>query len=223
MTIRRITLSALLLAAWPVWAAPAQGHVQVNPTVAAPGDAVKFLFLVPNERAQSTVEVALQVPKDVLPFSFDDPAGWRRTLEKKSDGSIEVVRWRGRLRSDGFAEFAFLASTPEQPGPVAWKSIQTYADGKETAWIGPPESEEPAAVTEVKADAPRQNAGGEGEDGGGTAPTAAAATPTSSSDDDNRDPLAIVLGAGGLALGAIALFVALRSRRGRDAPNAGPS
>ncbi len=220
--MRRMTLAVLLLATWPVLVDPAQGHVQVSPTLAAPGDAVKFLFLVPNEREESTVEVALQVPKDVLPFSFDDPPGWRRTLEKRGDGSIEVVRWRGRLQSDGFAEFAFLASTPEKVGPIAWKSIQTYADGKETAWIGPPDSDEPAAVTQVTADAPLQNAGGESE-GGEAAPAEAAATSTTSGDDDNRDPLAIVLGAGGLVLGAIALFVALRSRRGRDAPNAGPS
>lgn len=193
---------------------PAQAHVQVTPTVAAPGDAVKFLFLVPNERSESTVEVSLQVPKSVLPFSYNDPPGWRRTLEKRSDDSVEVVRWRGRLRSDGFTEFAFIASTPEQEGPIAWKSIQTYSDGKETAWIGPPDSEEPAAVTEVSADAPRQNAGGEGEGDAGAAAAETATTPTSDSGgDEDSDALPIALGAGGLALGGVALFVALRSRR----------
>ena len=173
---------------------------------------MKFEFLVPNERSESTVEVALQIPKGVLPFSFNDPAGWRRTLDRASDESIEVVRWRGRLRSDGFTEFGFLASTPEREGPISWKSIQTYEDGEETAWIGPPESEEPAAVTQVSADVPRQNAGGEGEGGAG-APVATdgTTTPAASSEDDS-DALPIALGAGGLALGAVALFFALRRR-----------
>jgi uncharacterized protein YcnI len=65
---------------------------------------VRFEFLVPNERDdESTVEVSLQIPKDVHAFSFDDPPGWRRTLDKASDGRVEVVRWRGRLRSDGLS------------------------------------------------------------------------------------------------------------------------
>ena len=209
--MKRVLISALATLA--VVVPPAQAHVQVTPTTAAPGDPVKFEFLVPNERDESTVEVSLQIPKDVLPFSFNDPPGWRRTLENASDGSIEVVRWRGRLRSDGFTQFAFLASTPEREGPIGWKSIQRYEDGKETAWIGPPDSEEPAAITQVRAGAPRQNAGGEGA-GAGDATPEAAATPTSGDGDgDNRDPLAIALGAGGLLLGATALFVALRRRR----------
>jgi uncharacterized protein YcnI len=214
--MRRLPLVLLALGSWAALIGPAKAHVQVNPTVAAPGDSVKFVFLVPNERSESTVAVSLQIPKDVLPFSFDDPPGWRRTLDKASDGSIEVVRWRGRLRRDGFTEFAFLASTPERAGPIAWKSIQTYDDGKETAWIGPPESEEPAAVTNVSADAPRQNAGGEGDSAtpaGASGAPAQTSTADSSSGDSNTLP--ILLGAGGLALGAVALFAALRGRRAR--------
>jgi hypothetical protein len=32
-------------------------------------------------------------------------------------------------------------------------------------WIGAPDSDFPAAVTHIQTNAPRQNAGGEGEDG----------------------------------------------------------
>jgi uncharacterized protein YcnI len=212
--MKRFIRSLFALAMWAGLTASSQAHVQVTPLTAAPGDAVRFEFLVPNERDDvSTVAVSLQIPKDVDPFSFDDPPGWRRTLNKAGDGRIDVVRWRGRLRSDGFTEFAFLASTPQREGPITWRSTQTYADGKETAWVGPPESDEPAAVTQVDADAPRRDAGGEGEGGvGAEVATDAPATPSTSGDDDNRDPLAIALGAGGLALGAVALFVALRRR-----------
>jgi uncharacterized protein YcnI len=210
-----IPLLALALSLGAV--APAQGHVQVNPTTAAPGDPVRFEFLVPNERSASTVRVSLKIPKDVLPFSFNDPPGWRRSLKKASDGSIDVVRWRGRLSSDGFTEFAFLASTPEREGSLVWKAIQDYTDGREVAWIGPPDSEEPAPVTRVIAGAPRQNAGGEGTagaTGGSDAGGTAAAAPTSgTADDDNRDWLAVALGASGLVLGAAALLLVLAGRR----------
>jgi uncharacterized protein YcnI len=158
--MKRFIGSLFALAMWAGLTASSQAHVQVTPLTAAPGDAVRFEFLVPNERDDvSTVAVSLQIPKDVDPFSFDDPPGWRRTLNKAGDGRIDVVRWRGRLRSDGFTEFAFLASTPQREGPITWRSTQTYADGKETAWVGPPESDEPAAVTQVDADAPRRDAG----------------------------------------------------------------
>jgi uncharacterized protein YcnI len=191
--------------------------VQVRPTTAAPGDPVLFELLVPNERSQSTVAVSLQIPKDVLPFSFQDPPGWRRKNELAGDGSIKVVRWRGRLAKDGFAQFHFLAATPEREGPISWKSIQTYEDGKEAAWIGPPDSEEPASVTNVTADAPRQNAGGEGaapaDEGGDTA----ASAQTGNEGGGDSDTLAIVLGAGGMLLGALALAVALLRRRSTTA------
>ena len=111
--------------------------------------------------------------------------------------------------------------------------MQTYDDGQQVRWIGPPESDTPAAVTAISASAPRENAGGEGAaadedaspaqdeatatDEGATATTTAqptdqqpAGTETSSGDDGNT--LALVLGAAGVVLGAIALIVALRRR-----------
>ncbi len=200
-------------------AAPAAAHVQVTPSVAAPGDPVQFELLVPGEREAHTTEVALQIPRGVLPFSFEDQPGWKRTVEPAADGSAGVVRWRGRLAADGFVRFAFLAATPEREGELAWKAVQRYDDGEEAAWIGPPDAENPAAVTTISAAAARQNAGGEGE-GGDPAPAAEAAPgrpePVAAADDGGGGTLGIVLGGAGLALGAAALAVALR-RRPREA------
>jgi uncharacterized protein YcnI len=211
------TVVVLAVVAWAaVTALPAQAHVQVSPTEAAPGDPVQFELLVPGESDAHTTEVSLQIPAGVLPFSFEDQPGWKRTVEHADDGSIAVVRWRGRLASDGFVRFAFLASTPEQEGDLVWKAVQRYDDGKEAAWIGPPDSDNPAAVTKVSAAAPRQNAGGEGEgtapEAGGAEPAATAAPADQSDGDDGGGTLGIVLGAAGLVLGAAALVVALRRR-----------
>jgi hypothetical protein len=77
-------------------------------------------------------------------------------------------------------------------------------------------------VTRVEKGAARQNAGGENAGGGGggapagqaqPAATAAAAITPAPTEDSGSDPLAIILGAGGLLLGAVALAVALRGRR----------
>jgi uncharacterized protein YcnI len=224
---RLAVLVAVVAACAAVTAQPAVAHIQIRPTAAAPGDSVLFQLLVPGERDARTVEVALQVPNGVLPFSFENTPGWRRKLELASDGSIDVVRWRGRLEPDGFVRFAFLAGTPEREGELEWKALQTYDDGHEARWIGPPDSENPAAVTDITASAMRENAGGEGASATGdeaspaeedsTADESATAVPTdqrpartetSSGDDGNT--FALVLGAAGVVLGASALFVALR-------------
>jgi hypothetical protein len=218
----RLRSSAILVAAASALlaAAPAGAHVQVQPAAAAPGDAVLFSVLVPNEREQSTVQVSLKVPKGVLPFAYEDPPGWRRKVTLAGDGSTDVVRWSGRLRADGFVRFGILAGTPEREGDLKWSAIQKYSDGKEAAWIGPPDAEEPAPVTRISSDVPRANAGGESEGGGGgeatPAPTAAAtATPhaeESGDDGGSSNAPGIILGGAGLVLGAAALVVALRRR-----------
>jgi uncharacterized protein YcnI len=215
--VARLRILPLAALAFAVLVAPASAHVQVTPTEAAPGDPVRFEVLIPGETEAHTTEVALQVPKGVLPFSFEDQPGWKRTLEQADDGSVGVIRWRGRLASDGFVRFSFLAATPEQEGELVWKAVQRYDDGDEAAWIGPPESDNPAPVTSVSAAAPRQNAGGEGgeataEGAAEPAPAAPAAAVTPADDGGSDGTIGIVLGGAGLVLGAAALVVALRRR-----------
>jgi uncharacterized protein YcnI len=217
--MRRLGALAAVGVAIAVAAPAANAHVQVTPAAAAPGDPVLWEVLVPGEKEARTTEVALQIPRGVLPFSWEDAPGWERELEMADDGSVEVVRWRGRLAPDGFVRFAFLASAPEQEGEISWKAVQRYDDGSESAWIEPPDGEFPAAVTEISASAQRQNAGGEGA--GDEAPSAEAqatpapADPAAATDDDGdgSSTLAIVLGAAGALLGAVALAVALQRRR----------
>lgn len=220
----RATVAAVLATvATLTAAAPASAHIQISPTVAAPDDAVLFQLLVPNEREDDTVEIRVQIPKGVLAFSFEDTPGWRRTTTNAADGSIGVVRWTGHAPKGGFVRFAFLASTPEKAGDIDWKAIQRYADGTTVRWIGAPDSDYPAAVTHIQANAPVQNAGGESEgkaDDGAVAatpeargtPSATVAVAAATSDAHTRDPLAIALGSAGLLLGAVSLVVALRRR-----------
>lgn len=217
--IRRALLAAG--AAALVFAAPASAHVQVRPALAAPGDPVLFQVIVPNEKDAHTVEVTLQIPKDVLPFSFEEPEGWTRENQEGSDGSLEQVTWKGELAEDGFARFSFLASTPEQEGEIVWKSIQTYDDGSVSRWIGEPDSDNPAAVTTISADAPRENAGGEGAEAESEAPAAEATTqaeqpptedaePASAPAEDDDSPLPIILSVVAVLLAAAALLMQLR-------------
>lgn len=201
-------LFAVALVAAGAFPAAAQAHIQVSPSAVAPGDAAKFTVLVPGERDSETVKVELQMPRALLPFSYEDTAGWKRRLVKAGNGSVERVVWTGRTASDGFTEFAFLAGTPDKAGELQFKALQTYADGTVVRWIGAPGSDNPAAVVKVDASAAKQNAGGESEASGGGAPAATLAA-AHADDGGSSNTLPIVLGAAGLLLGLIALVVAL--------------
>jgi uncharacterized protein YcnI len=200
--------------------AVAGAHIQVIPASVAPNDPVKFTVVVPGERSDSTTRVELKLPADLLPFSYEDTPGWKRQLTLAANGAVDRVVWTGKIPRDGFVEFSFLAGTPEKPGELVFKALQTYADGTVVRWIGGPKSEHPAPVVGVRKDAPRQNAGGEGGGGsaeatatGTAAPTVATAAITTTASD--RDPLALTLGGAGLLLGLIAVGISLRSARRR--------
>jgi uncharacterized protein YcnI len=207
-----VALGALALAA-----APASAHIQVRPTVAAPGDPVLFELIVPNEKDAKTVEVTLQVPKDVLPFSFEEPAGWTRTMKLNPDESIDTVTYKGKLAQDGFAQFSFLASTPEQEGEIVWKALQRYDDGSTVRWIGAPDSDNPAAVTKITKAAARENAGGEGANAAPTATATSSETSVSAqpaaaatTGDDGDSPLPLILSIAALVLAGAALVKVFR-------------
>lgn len=217
MRARMLTLcSGLLVAAALLGggAATAAAHIQVSPTLAAPNDAVKFTVLVPGEKAAAeTTRVELKVPAGVLPYSYADPAGWQRRLVKAKNNSIARIVWTGRLAPDGFAEFSILAATPPKPGLLRWKALQFYSDGEVVRWIGAPSSENPAPTTEIAADAPLQNAGGEGA-GGGTEQESVATGESEEASSSGDDGLARGLAIAALALAVVALGLAWR--RGRS-------
>lgn len=213
---RSLSRSAAIVAALALalaGVAAAQAHVQVRPAEAAPEDPVLWTVLVPNEKEVGTTRVELKIPEGVTPFSFLDVPGWKRTEQLAPNGALDTVTWTGKLADDGLAEFRFLATTPAQPGPIAWRALQTYADGSVVRWIGDQQSEEPASITRIATDAPRENAGGEGLQGGDPGPTAPepvasiAATP-----DEGDDWLARGLALGGLLLSLALLVVAIRRR-----------
>lgn len=207
-------------------AAPAAAHVEVRPSAVAPDDPVLWTVLVPGEREVGTTQIKLQIPPGVLPFSFEDQPGWERSEQRAANGALEAVTWKGEAAKDGLVALRFLASSPDRSGTIRWKTLQTYADGEVARWIGEDGSENPASVTTVSADAPRENAGGEGAGAAGGAapdpeptadPAADSAGPESAATDDDtgRDGLTLGLAIAGLLAGLAALGITLT--RGRTA------
>ena len=120
---RGFTSTAAVLVFMLVGSAVASGHIQVRPAVVAPGDAAEFTVLVPGERDPAwTTRVELKLPVGLLPFSYGETPGWKRSLIKASNGRVDRIIWTGRLAPDGFVVFSFLAGTPDQPGLLTWKA-----------------------------------------------------------------------------------------------------
>jgi uncharacterized protein YcnI len=207
-------------------AAPAFAHVTVQPEEAVVGTFSRFVVRVPNERDDAST-TAVQVELPPLAFvSFEDAPGWERTVEmttleepldvfgEQLTEVVGTVTWQGGAIAPGeFAEFGFSARMPDEPGTLEFPAVQTYDSGEVVRWIGPPDSEEPAALVDVVDLGAEEGQGelavlAELNTGSHTEETA-----SESDDDDGSSTLALVLGAVGAALGAIALTVSLARRR----------
>src|SRR5919106_2744781 len=145
-----------------VMALPAFAHVTVQPNEAVAGSFARFAVRVPTEREDaSTIKIELQLPP--LAFvSFQDVPGWERSVEMVTlDEPIDAfgeeltevvgtVTWEGgEIEPNEFQEFGFSAALPEEPTTLEFPAIQTYSSGEVVRWIGPPDSEEPAALVET--------------------------------------------------------------------------
>jgi uncharacterized protein YcnI len=225
--MRKLAVAGTSILAWLLLAGPALAHFTVQPEEGVIGAFSRFLVRVPNERNNtSSTRVEVQFPP--LAFvSFMDVPGWERTVEMRTlDEPLEVfgeeltevvgtVTWEGgEIQPGEFQEFGFSARMPEEPTTLEFPAIQTYDSGEVVRWIGPPDSEEPAALVDV-VDLGAEEGQGELEiladlntsaehsaEGGESAAPA---------DDDSSLPL--ILGWVGVGLGAIALIVALARRR----------
>jgi uncharacterized protein YcnI len=210
----------------------ASAHVRVNPDQAQPGSYATLTFKVPTESATAgTVKLEVDLPT-ATPFtsvSYQPLTGWTTQVVteklakpvKTDDGTITEapvkVIWTAdpgvQVAPGEFQQFVISAGAVPDTGSVLLPTQQTYSDGTVVDWDEktPADGKEPEhpAPTLYVTDAPPA------EDGAaGPLMTSTPAAPTASS--AASDAVAIGLGIGGLALGAIALVVAVfaLTRRG---------
>jgi uncharacterized protein YcnI len=225
--MRKLLASLASGAAVLALAGPASAHVTVQPTEAPVGSFFRFVVRVPNERDDAnTTKVEVQFPQNLVFVSFQDTAGWKRTVRMKHlDEPIEVfgeevdevvgsVTWSGgSIAPHEFEEFGFSAKVPDGEEVLEFPAIQTYDSGDVVRWIGPPESEEPAARV-ATIDIGAGESGGEleviAELRAAVAELKAQSADTSSDADSG---VGTVLGGIGIGVGAVALVIALMRRR----------
>jgi uncharacterized protein YcnI len=236
-TVASATAIALALAA-PL---AASAHVRVNPDQAAVGSYATLTFQVPTESATAgTVKLEVDLPTDTPlgSVSYQPLAGWKTEVVteklakpiKTDDGTVTEaptkVIWTAdagvQIAAGQFQQFVISAGAMPDTGSIVLPTHQYYSDGSVVDWdektpASGKEPEHPVPTVYINAAPPAAD---------GAASTASvtatpAADPTSSSSNAS-DAVAIGLGIGGLALGAIALVLAVFAvtRRGRVAPTA---
>jgi uncharacterized protein YcnI len=215
--------TALLLVAAPL---AATAHVHVDPGQASSGSYATLSFNVPTESATAgTVKLVVDLPTKT-PFtsvSYQPLPGWTTTVDteklakpvKTDDGTITEAPIRVTWTADSGVEIApgqfqlFTISAGAMPdtGEVLLPAHQTYSDGSVVDWADktPASGKEPAhpaPILYINDPAPAA-------DGANPVVATATAAPTAPASEGSADAVAIGFGIGGLALGAIALVVAV--------------
>jgi uncharacterized protein YcnI len=197
------------------------GHAVVRPGASRPAELQAYTLTVPNEKGAPTTSVSMQVPEGISFFLVRPVAGWQVKLER-AGGRIAVVRWTGgRIPADAYEDFEFIARNPVQADKIAWKVVQRYSDGSAVRWVGPAESDTPAAETRLAEDVVPQDVV-DVESGG--APSGAAAADDGSAesgsdgddDGDGGDTAALAVAIVALVAALGALVIALRGRGRRE-------
>jgi uncharacterized protein YcnI len=166
--------------------ANASGHAEVSPPVTLAQAGQVFTLAVPTEKeGAQTTRIELIPPEGFSIDSFlPDRGGWERAVQQTGSGGNAVIRkvtWTGGSAPTGeAAAFSFLGST-SGTGTYAFTVRQTYSDGSVVEWSGPESSDAPAPTIDAVSSF----------GGGGTSTVTW---------------IALVLGAVGVVLGAIALL-----------------
>lgn len=215
--------TALLLLGAPL---AASAHVHVDPDHADPGSYTNLTFKVPTESATAgTVKVVVDLPTKT-PFtsvSYLPLPGWTTTVDteklaqpvKTDDGTITEAPVRVTWTADSgvqiapgqFQQFTVSAGAVPETGSVTLPTHQFYSDGTVVDWDQPTpasgkEPEHPAPTLYIEDAAPA-------EDGATSLVATAEPRPVAAGAGTTATVVSIAVGVGGLALGAIALVIAV--------------
>lgn len=140
-------------------AAPANAHVTLAPETLAPGAVAELTFRCPNERpAGAMTQLAVELPQnDPLRIVKIRPvAGWHATVTMRNR-TVDTIVWSGgSIKPGAYQNFSILAGPmPRGVRELAFKAVQTYADGDAVRWIelrgpGEPEPAHPAPIVRLR-------------------------------------------------------------------------
>jgi uncharacterized protein YcnI len=218
---RRVAMATAAMGAITVvMAAPASAHVHVEADHAQPGSEAILTFNVPNEseKGAATTELSVALP-NLTSVSTQQMPGWTVRLDRDAAaGTVKTVTWTAApgagVPPDQFALFRVEVLLPKSDS-VSFPATQTYSDGTVVKWDQPT----PASGEEPEYPAPTLALSGEpvtGQDHdehGATTTAASAPGRASAEAPSSADSTARWLAAGGIAIGVVAVALAVKRRR----------
>jgi uncharacterized protein YcnI len=209
-------------------ALPALAHVTINPGTAEAGGFTKVAFRVPNERADArTTRIEVTFPTDhPLAFVSVKPVpGWDvKVVEGKlpkpvttdqgelTEAVTSIVWSGGEIGQGQFQEFEVsMGRLPEGVDRLVFPTKQTYSSGEVVSWDDPP-----ADGAEPEHPAPVLNLTPAGASAAASPAASPAALPVTAAPAASADGTARLLGAAGLAVGAIGVVIAALALRRRS-------
>jgi uncharacterized protein YcnI len=171
MNVRSFAVACAMTLVTFTAAAPASAHVTIAPATLPAGAEDEIVFRVPNESATvATTKLVVQLPVDdpIPSVRVRALPGWRSSVTTRKlavpihtdDGEIvaavSTITWEGgRIGPGEYQNFAILAGPiPSRVHELAFKAVQTYANGDVVRWIelrraGEAEPAHPAPVLHV--------------------------------------------------------------------------
>jgi uncharacterized protein YcnI len=152
--------------------APANAHVTLAPSVLAAGAIDELTFRCPNERpSAATTQLIVQLPEEypLRLVKVRPVPGWHATVTMRKlakpihgrrgdiSSTVDTVTWSGGTIKPGeYQDFALLAGPmPRGVHQLAFKAVQTYANGEVVRWIqlrgpGEPAPPNPAPILQLR-------------------------------------------------------------------------
>lgn len=145
-------LTVVALLATMLFSSIASAHVTVFPKETVQGSYEKFTVRVPNEGDTATNKLTVIFPDNVKVSRVLSTDGWDYEFAQADDGSFKSITFTANddgIKPNEFGEFNLSGKVSDNATSLTWKAIQTYADGKVVEWVGSPDADKPASVTQV--------------------------------------------------------------------------
>lgn len=217
--------------------AAAEAHVSLHPNTLPAGSFPTLDIRVPSEEPHAnTTKVDVKFPPGFIDVSTGYVPGWTVTKKtrklatpvKTDEGTVteevdEVIWSGGKIPPENFLDFPISTTIPDGDAgkALAFKTLQTYSNGKVVRWIGPPSTDQPAPTVNVtqKGGVIEDVAGTEA--GPGSAQAASQPATSSTSDKGGGSKASKGLAIAALVVAIVALIAGLGALALRRRPERG--
>jgi uncharacterized protein YcnI len=117
------------------WTAAAFAHVDVVPRQSLAKRWETYTLRVPTETAAATVKLQVTVPAAFEIEMVGHRQDWQIDTVRDERGFVREMTWSGgRVPTQTFDEFKFMARNPASPQLYHWEMTQVYETGEAAKW-----------------------------------------------------------------------------------------